>query len=307
MAVLAIVCVGSGLVLYHQHHGSVSGYASLEITYSNPEGLVPLSYRLSCRLPLAGTSDPSGICAEIQADPSMVLPHIESTHSCLLSLRVGVRGVYLGRRVHTAFSPCLTVENESALQRWTSHLPTLEQETAVQPDRALGLIRIGETRTAVTSLLGLPQASSHGITLYRIPSVGCRTAVPGFLAIDFDSTRGVQTIVSNSPHLVLEHTPIASLVHECIVPYPGPDLHALKGIWHKVSCDKAPDLTDHAQRGPATIIIPAPDSTVTIVSSHFATACRSYSTTTRASLVFQPPAHNHRRHVGRFTATSPSD
>ena len=257
-----------------------------------------MSYRLSCRLPVTDTNDPLGICAEIQADPGMVFSHIESTHSCPLSPQVWVRGVYLGRRVHTAFSPCLTVEDESALQRWTSHLPTLEQETAVQPDRALGLIRIGETRTAVTSLLGPPQASSHGITLYRIPSVGCRTTVPGFLAIDFNSIGRVQTIVSNSSHLTLERASIASLVHECIVPYPGPDLHALKGTWHKVSCDKAPGLTDSAQRGPATIIIRAPDSTVTIVSSHSATACRSYSTTTRASLVFRSPAHNHRRHVG---------
>jgi hypothetical protein len=123
------------------------------------------------------------------------------------------------------------------------------------------------------------------MALYRRSSVGCRSAHPGFLAVDFDPDGRVQAILSDSSRLRLGKTLVAAIVHECLDPYPGLDLGALKH-WRGLSCTGASGLIDNALHGPTTAILHAPEDTVTIVTSHSPSTCRYYSEATRASRAF---------------------
>jgi hypothetical protein len=243
--------------------------ASLHITYTDPMGFGPVTYRLRCS-PAAGSApDPGAICAAIASRPALVLSGRGQDHSCPTTPSVDVQGTYGGKPLSVAFSACVGGQGD-LISRWLALLPGSATLDAVRLDRGLGPLTLGQDRTAVRALLGSAKHVSAGIDVYQSGvDEGFLKAIPVTLRVGYDHAGRIQTLASNLIALTLDGHEIASTAAR------GNGLAGLLKSWTQVRCGPDAALADHPVDDgvPTTIIQSSPDHPTVVISTVARDAC----------------------------------
>jgi hypothetical protein len=110
-------------------------------------------YELRCG-PAGGTvPDPARICAAIMRQPALLYSFPGPDHSCPAGgATVSIAGTWDGKPLHSRFSVC-TGGQEQQAATWAGLLPSATALGAVQVDRGIGLVSLGEREAAVIDLL----------------------------------------------------------------------------------------------------------------------------------------------------------
>jgi hypothetical protein len=295
VAAIAIIAV-IGVIASRPSAGTrPPGRAALTIRYTTEPGFSGLTYRLTCD-PASGTiPDPAAVCAEISEHPGMVFSRSGRDHSCPGNFWVFVRGTDAGRRVAVAFSACLGGGGEpgveqAGIERWARFLPTSREEMRIRPDRGLGILSLGEGVSMVRSLLGQPQTTSDGLQIYEPYGRVSSECDPGagspytereeILAIRYDHSGHVITLVSDNSELTIDGRETPSLIQNCVrlglIHRDGPR-ELSKGPlrkWTRVPCDGVSSLADHRLGGESTAILPFGDHPIVVITDDPDSACR---------------------------------
>lgn len=110
-------------------------------------------YRLRCD-PAGGTvPDPARICAAIAHQPALLYSFPGPDHSCPFGgANISLDGRWNGKPLHSTFSVCIAGQEDLA-GAWSALLPDLHVLGTVHIDRGIGLLRLGESESAVVELL----------------------------------------------------------------------------------------------------------------------------------------------------------
>lgn len=249
--------------------GAAMPAVSVRVTYTDPLGFGPLSYRVGCAPPNGTVPDPKAICEAIAAQPELVRSGPGRDHSCPPTPSVELRGTYRGKPIDVAFSACLGGQGD-LIGRWLSLLPSSGTLDAVRLDRGLGPLTLGQSRSTVRGLLGSAPRVSGGLDVYR-PGVaqGFRKTIPITLAVGYDQAGRVQTVVSNLIALTLGGHEIAPTAAR------GNGLADLLRPWTHIRCGGTAALADHpaVDDHPMTIIESSPDHPTVVISAAPPRAC----------------------------------
>jgi len=115
--------------------------------------LPPVGFSLRCD-PAGGTvPHPAHICAAIRRDPALLYSFPGPDHSCPFGEpTISVTGTWQHRRLHSTFSVCTGGQEQSAGE-WSALLPSEAEQSTVDVDRGIGLIRLGDPEGPVLDLL----------------------------------------------------------------------------------------------------------------------------------------------------------